>query len=169
MDYNLLINTLNSNKNIFQSLLVNQNQEAFLWRPYPEHWCLLEIACHLYDEEREDFRTRVKTTLENPGTLPPSIFPADWIKDRKYIDRNYDIIVHKFLTEREQSIEWLRSLSNPQWENFYTHPEFGKVTAHHFISNWLAHDYLHIRQITRLKYNYLKTLTGEDLKYAGNW
>lgn len=115
------------------------------------------------------FRERLKTTLENPGTYPPAIFPAKWIKERKYIERNYDIMIHKFQDERSKSIEWLRNLSNPKWDNAYEHQELGTLTAHHFISNWLAHDYLHIRQITRLKYNYLKTLTGEDLDYAGTW
>jgi len=43
------------------------------------------------------------------------------------------------------------------------------MTASMFFSNWLAHDYLHIRQITRLKYDYLKQLTNEDLSYAGTW
>ncbi len=43
------------------------------------------------------------------------------------------------------------------------------MTAKMFLSNWLAHDYLHIRQITKLKYDYLKQLTNEDLNYAGNW
>ena len=28
---------------------------------------------------------------------------------------------------------------------------------------------LHIRQITRLKYDYLKEISNENLRYAGNW
>ena len=38
-----------------------------------------------------------------------------------------------------------------------------------FSPNWLAHDYLHIRQIIRLKFAYLQQLSKEDLSYAGNW
>lgn len=34
-------------------------------------------------------------------------------------------------------------------------------------NNWLAHDYLHMRQI--IKYQYLKEKTNIDLQYAGNW
>ncbi|MFT5765897.1 MAG: hypothetical protein ACI8VT_003142 [Saprospiraceae bacterium] len=169
MDYKHLFDTLDHNKAIFQNLLEDQDQVAYLWRPDPEHWCLLEIACHLYDEEREDFRLRLKTVLETPGQLPPLNDPVGWVKERKYIDRNYDIMVHKFLEERTQSVEWLRSFSNPQWDNYYEHPQWGKITAHHFIANWLAHDYLHIRQITRLKYNFLKEISGENLEYAGDW
>jgi hypothetical protein len=73
------------------------------------------------------------------------------------------------LAEREQSVKWLQSLTNPKWDNVHEHSKFGKMTAKMFLSNWLAHDYLHIRQITKLKYDYLKQLTNEDLDYAGNW
>ena len=169
MEPNLIFNALDQNKTVFQSLLMGQTKEAYLWRPNPEHWCLLEIVCHLYDEEREDFRTRVKTVLETPGELPPPNDPVNWVKDRKYIDRNYDIMVHKFLEERTQSIEWLHSFPNPQWGNYFEHSYWGKVTVHNLLTNWLAHDYLHIRQIVRLKYNFLNATSGENLEYAGNW
>jgi hypothetical protein len=33
----------------------------------------------------------------------------------------------------------------------------------------MAHDLLHIRQITKLKYDYLKYLSGQGLSYAGDW
>jgi hypothetical protein len=37
------------------------------------------------------------------------------------------------------------------------------------ISNWLAHDYLHIRQINRYCYEMLQQNTRQNLKYAGDW
>ena len=43
------------------------------------------------------------------------------------------------------------------------------MSAKLFLTNWLAHDYLHIRQIIRYQYHYLKESTAIDLGYAGNW
>jgi hypothetical protein len=43
------------------------------------------------------------------------------------------------------------------------------MSAGMLLANWLAHDYLHFRQITKLKYDYIKYRTGEDLAYAGTW
>jgi len=169
MNYDYIINQLAQNQSVFENLFLDQTQEAYLWRPYPEHWCLLEIACHLYDEELEDFRLRLKIVLETPGVMPPPIDPEGWVKERKYVERNYEIMIHKFLDERTKSLEWLRALENPQWDNAHQHPVFGKADGHHYLTNWLAHDYLHIRQITRLKYNYVKALTGRDINYAGKW
>jgi hypothetical protein len=55
------------------------------------------------------------------------------------------------------------------WHNTHIHPQLGTVTASMFLSNWLAHDYLHIRQINELKYLYFKQKTDESLEYVGNW
>jgi hypothetical protein len=107
--------------------------------------------------------------LENPtGALPP-IDPPGWVLERAYIKQNYADKLNKFLKEREESVEWLESLQTPKWDNAYQHPKFGAMTAKMFLCNWVAHDYLHIRQITKLKFDYLKQQTGEALDYAGNW
>jgi hypothetical protein len=43
------------------------------------------------------------------------------------------------------------------------------MSARLFLHNWLAHDYLHIRQINRLKFAYLKAHSDISLDYAGAW
>jgi DinB superfamily len=169
MKYDEVIKGLSDNKNVYTELLSGLNQELILWKSDPSKWCLLEIICHLYDEEKEDFRARTRHVLEKPlETLPP-IDPQAWVKTRNYLQQNYADKLTSFLLEREQSVKWLNSLSNPNWDNAYQHPKFGKMTAKMFLSNWLAHDFLHIRQILKIKFDYLKQQTNEDLNYAGNW
>jgi len=164
-----IIDELKRNKTIFNDLLENLSEEQYLWRISPEKWCLLEIICHLYDEEREDFRERVMHILENPELPLNSIDPVGWVASRKYIERNYDMALKNFMIERDKSIKWLEQLENPKWKNVYKHPKFGDLSAKMIFSNWLAHDYLHIRQILRIKYEYLKNVSGEELSYAGEW
>jgi len=166
-DERLIIRELIRNKIVFQSLLEDIPRKEYLWKPQPKKWCLLEIVAHLYDEEREDFRFRTRHTLEMPDAPAPPIDPEDWVTARKYIERNYDVMVHKLLEEREVSIQWLNGLDKPNWNNTYQHPQMGPISAKSFLSNWLAHDYRHIQQIINLKYEYLKTHSGEDLRYAG--
>lgn len=48
-------------------------------------------------------------------------------------------------------------------------PLLGDITAEMFLSSWLAHDYLHIKQITKLKYDYFKEVSGGKVAYAGEW
>jgi len=164
-----IVEQLQNNKFVFQSLLEDVRPELITWRPRPDKWCLLEIVCHLYDEEQFDFRFRAQWVLEQPNVLPPPFNPIDWVKEHKYMQQDYNTMVQKFLSEREASINWLNELKNPNWENSYHHEKFGKRTAQHYLDNWLAHDYLHIRQIIKQKFDYLNSQTSEGLEYAGVW
>ena len=88
-----IFDELHRNKNVFQELLSNISKENVLWSQNPKKWCLLEVVCHLYDEEREDFRTRVKCVLADPETPPPSFDPLIWVKERNYKDQGYDLVL----------------------------------------------------------------------------
>ena len=169
MKHQNIIQKLAKNRALYKILLNNVPEAEFLWKINPEKWCLLEIVCHLFDEEREDFRTRTKLILQDPKLPLLPFDPTKWPLERDYMQQNYDEKLYNFLNERDQSIDWLQSLKNPKWDNAYLHPKFGAMSATLFLANWLAHDYLHIRQILRLKYQYLKQFSGEYLNYAGGW
>ena len=164
-----IISQLERNRTVFETLLKGVKEDQFLWRPHPEKWCLLEIVCHLFDEECDDFRARIKHALEKPSQEMTSINPEDWVVDRDYASKDYKERLEAFLSERDTSIIWLKSLNNVNWEQAIRHPEFGDMSARLFRNNWLAHDYLHIRQIIRYQYFYLKENSGVSLQYAGNW
>jgi len=167
MHYN--ISQLEANLDVFKSLLNHVDKNMISWRQAPEKWCLLDIVCHLYDEERDDFRFRTQWVLEQPGETPPPFNPLDWVEERNYKEQDFNTKVNAFIKERKLSINWLKSLENPQWDNYYEHKTQGKLTASFFLTNWLAHDYLHIKQILKLKFDYLKQRYGTSLDYAGNW
>jgi len=170
MNHRHIINQLDANRTAFRGLLSVSDPAEITWRPAEKKWCLREIACHLLDEELEDFRARLKHTLETPEQPLPPIDPEGWVTSRKYMEHDFDKAVIDFLSEREQSVAWLRSLHNPAWKNAHPHPKFGPLSAEMFLANWLAHDYLHIRQIIRLRYHYLEHAASEvKLRYAGKW
>ena len=169
MNQPIAIKALAANANTFKAMLSGVPKEIHLWKPAPDKWCLLEIACHLFDEEREDFRLRVKHALFTPELPLSPINPQGWVTERKYMEEDYEKKVTSFLAERAGSVKWLESLSNPNWKSAHQHPKFGAMSAELFLANWLAHDYLHFRQITRTKYLYLKGHSGILLDYAGEW
>jgi hypothetical protein len=164
-----VLEQLQKNKLVFKSLLEGIQPELVTWRPRPDKWCMLEIVCHLYDEEQFDFRFRANWILDQPNTQPPPFNTMDWVIDHKYMEQDYDDIVKKLLNERDTSISWLKELKNPNWDNSYDHPKLGKTTASYYLDNWLAHDYLHIRQIIKQKFDYFNSQTNENLEYAGIW
>jgi hypothetical protein len=161
---------LESNASAFKSLLKNISEEQAHWKPSQKKWSLLEITNHLYDEEREDFKQRIKNIFEDPRKTWSPIAPAEWVTEREYSKRDLSISLKNFLDERKKSIEWLKSLSSPNWKAVHNHPKLGKMSAEKLLINWLAHDYLHFRQITFMHWSYLSHITPSlKLDYAGNW
>ena len=169
MDTQNIIYQLEKNREVFKSMLRHISQDDAAWKPSENEWSLLEVLCHLFDEEREDFRARVKHTLESPELPIPGNNPVGWVTERDYQGQDYAIKLEDFLDERRISIEWLRNLKDPNWSQAYQHPKWGPLSASLFLSNWLAHDYIHIRQINRIKYQLFEKKTAENLDYAGNW
>ena len=163
------INAFTSNLETFEKLLNKIDKEQLAWKQDPRKWSLIEVICHLYDEEREDFRARLKVVLETPDKPFTAINPQGWVTERNYALQNFENMLQMFIQERKNSIDWLRSLDSHGWDNIHIHPKLGRMSAKLILANWLAHDYLHIRQITKLKYDYLKNLSNENLSYAGDW
>ncbi|WP_299214299.1 DinB family protein [uncultured Aquimarina sp.] len=166
MKHKTIIEGLQRNKLVFKQLLQGVPKEEYLWKDKPNRWCLLEIVGHLYDEEREDFRKRTKHILDTPDQPFTPIDPEGWVEERRYAKQEYEVVLHRFLEERKASVIWLNSLANPKWENITRHSDLGPMTASQFLANWLAHDYLHFNQITRLKLDYLKYMSKENFSYA---
>ena len=170
MNYDYIIKKLEVNSAVFKSILENIPDEQVRWKPSPEKWSLLEVINHLYDEEREDFRQRIKNIFIDPLKVWASIDPVKWVTDKEYDKREMKASLDNFLAERNKSVEWLKNLASPDWKAAYKHPKLGEISAEKLLANWLAHDYLHIRQITFLQYSYLSHKAPSiSLDYAGNW
>lgn len=164
-----LIEQLAANAAVFETRLSGLPESQFRWKPSPADWCLLEVVCHLYDEERDDFRARLQSTLDDPAEAWPPNDPQDWVLSHKYLEQDYALRVQNFLQERADSIAWLRGLDRPAWDNEYAHAVLGRFTARSILENWLAHDYLHLRQINRRMYGFLAAHAVDALRYAGDW
>lgn len=169
MDRIHLIDQLARHRDVFRALFIGLAPEEITWKPTPEKWCALEIICHLYDEEREDFRARLSSTLEAPEQPWPKIDPPAWVSDRKYMEQDFSAMLENFLSERDNSLAWLRGLKDPAWSNAYVHPTVGPVSCDLLLTNWVAHDLHHIRQVNNLRYGYLASISTVPLDYAGKW
>jgi len=140
------------------------------WKPAPEHWSILEISCHLLDEEREDFRSRLRSTLAAPSAAWPPLILDGIAEKRRYNERDLTKTLDEFAQERSESVAWLRSLTNIDWRQAYVHPKAGPVTAGDLLSSWTAHDALHLRQIAKRIYGLASRDAGtHSTRYAGDW
>lgn len=169
IDLNQFIARMSSNTGVFERLVEGVTEQQARWKPSPEKWSILEVVNHLYDEEREDFRQRLRIMLDDPTEPLPKINPQQWPIERAYNERELGESLQKFLDERRDSLAWLKSLTNPNWDN--QHERLSRpFTAGDLMASWLAHDFLHIRQISRLHWQYVgSTSAPYETGYGGPW
>ncbi len=154
---------------IIRALTANISQAEAQAKPTPETWSILEVICHLYDEEREDFREHLDFILHRQNEEWHRIEPQGWVSSRKYNEKDFIDMQIKFFEERRKSLDWLIDLSDAQWDITFT-SEFGSVPAGEMFASWVAHDNLHIRQLVELKrFQIEKIAQPYQIGYAGDW
>ncbi len=165
-----LIRRLGANAEAIRGATAGVDVAEARWKEAADIWSILEVVRHLLDEEREDFRARLDLTLHRPDADWPSIDPAVWPNERRYNEQPFADTLARFVAERAHSIDWLRSLRAPEWEREHRHPRFGSIAAGSLLTAWVTHDYLHLRQIARIRHLYTAQLGAPfDGSYAGAW
>ncbi len=119
------------------------------WRQAEGKWSLLEILCHLCDEERDDFGMRLRLTIESPEMDWPGIDPQGWVNARDYASQSHTAKLAEFKAARERTLTWLATLRDEDMASLHTHPRFGSMSAGDLLAAWVAHDLLHLAQICR--------------------
>lgn len=169
MEFVTLYRELENSTEMIRALLVGINQDEARIKPNADSWSILEVVCHLYDEEREDFREHLDFILHRQNEEWHGIDPQGWVIEHKYNEQNLIEMQEKFFEERKRSLEWLRSLSNANPEITYT-SQYGSIKAGDMLACWVAHDNLHIRQLVELRRTRIERITKPfDIQYAGDW
>jgi DinB superfamily len=170
MFHKIIISKLEDNLKIFNSLFLNISTKQARWKLSETKWSMLEALNHLLDEEVDDFRQRIEFALLKPERIWKQVAPEKWVSEKNYNEKDLIITLNNFKLEREKSISFLTDLTFPDWHALDNYPYGKTLTAEQILVNWLAHDYLHMRQITKLNWDYLSKLAPSlDLAYAGNW
>ncbi|MHC5027469.1 MAG: DinB family protein [Planctomycetota bacterium] len=144
--------------------------EEWRWQPEPGMWSMLEIVGHLAAEEVNDFRPRLRSTLDDPMVPWPGIDPEGEVKAEKFNRADPAEVLARFQRERASSLEWLQSLRAPDWMQVHDHDRLGPIRAGDLLSSWASHDALHLRQLARRRYQFVGRDAGSfAVWYAGPW
>lgn len=169
MEFEILYRELTHSTEMIRVLLAGIGEEEARIKPDEESWSILEVICHLYDEEREDFREHTDFILHRQHEEWHRIDPQGWVTERKYNQQNFTEMQEKFFSERKRSLEWLKEHAHANWTTLYTSP-FGSMKAIDMFACWVAHDNLHIRQLVELRRKHIERMTHPiDIQYAGEW
>jgi hypothetical protein len=169
MEKEACIQELERGARLIAALVDGCTQDQARLRPAPESWSVLDVVCHLHDEEREDFRQRLDIVLHRPAQPWSPIDPPGWVTARRYAEQDLAGQLDGFQSERQRSLAWLRGLRAPNWEAQVEAP-WGPIKAGDLLAAWVAHDGLHVRQLVELKrFHVLRLVQPYDVRYAGDW
>lgn len=163
------IHQMSVNAEALRVLLQSVSAEQAAWKPDPQTWSIAEVAGHLYVEELGDFRCHLREVFHHPplawGALQPG--PVAY--------RGFDLDLGGFLTERQSSIAWLGALPAVDWDatiSAFFGPANEPMTfsAGDLLASWVAHDFLHIRQVNELHFAWnARRAAPYGVRYAGAW
>jgi hypothetical protein len=166
MEFSVLYQEFQHSTEMIRALLAGVEPEAARLKPGAESWSILEVVCHLYDEEREDFREHLDFILHRQQE---EWHEMDFERENEYNEQNFAEMQEKFFVERERSLAWLNGLQNPDWEKTYT-TAYRTISAGEMFACWVTHDNLHLRQLVELRRLRLENITKPyNLEYAGDW
>src|SRR5215211_6936704 len=84
MEFSTLYQELQHSTEMIRALLSGVTPQEARLKPSAESWSILEVVCHLYDEEREDFREHLDFILHRQNEEWHKIDPVRWVTERKY-------------------------------------------------------------------------------------
>lgn len=170
MDLAPLLDRLAAFPAVLDTLLRGLPPADLDWRPPEGGWTLLEIAAHLAEEETTDFRTRLASTLEDPGRPWPPIDPEGHVASLAAEPPRPAAVLRLLGERRAATVAWLRGLPDPDWDLAHRHPRGFDLDAGSLLASLAAHDALHLRQVAhRLHQLAARDAPGRDLRYAGPW
>lgn len=169
MEFKSLYQELTHSTETLRAMLSGVGGEKARLKPAKGAWSVLEVTCHLYDEEREDFREHLDFILHRQHEEWHVITPKVWVKQRKYNEQDFGKMKAKFFRERMKSLAWLKGLKNTDWNITYK-SKFGSMRAGDMFAAWVAHDNLHIRQLVELRRWHIERISKPyRIQYAGDW
>ncbi|GJQ29492.1 MAG: hypothetical protein HBSAPP03_13760 [Phycisphaerae bacterium] len=173
MDHRALIDRLEAFGHALPGVVACVTAEDARWKPPHGAWSILEIVCHLEEEERRDFRLRLFQTLRDASQPWAPNDPEAWAREGRYHARDLRAMVRAFVAERAESVTQLRLITAGRpvdWTIAYQHPKVGPVYAGELLASWAAHDALHLRQIAKRMFELAgRDAPGFSTRYAGEW
>ena len=169
MDEVYLKRQLALNRDRVASLARGISEDLVRWKPNEESWSILEVICHLADEEEFDFPVRLQMILEKTEKTWPDFDPEGWVTEHKYAEADLYETLNRYMNLRNAALAWLDSVEELDWDTVYEAP-FGKISAGDMFVSWVTHDLLHLRQLVELQRFYLEEQAKPyRLDYAGTW
>lgn len=142
------LDLLEATPDILRGLMCELSEEDTEWKPAPDRFSVAEVLAHLSHSEGHCYRLRVDRFLTEDR---PELEPDDaQMHLDLYRNRDAEDEFAHFEEQRENNVEYLRSLPAEAGERRALHREAGEITLAQMLHEWALHDLGHIRQIAEL-------------------
>jgi len=142
------LEVLAATPDILRGLMCELGEEDARWKPAPDRFSVAEVLAHLSHSEGHCYRMRLDRFMneERPE------FESDDAQMHLHLYRDADPedeLAH-FEDQRENNLEFLRSLPKGAASRVAQHQAAGEITLGQMLHEWVLHDLGHIRQIAEL-------------------
>lgn len=117
----------------------------------PGTWSARDVVAHLAELEQSDWPVRLRIVMNEGGG--GTFAPVDRVRFRETLAKeSVPALIATFAARREANLVELAAfgIAEQDLARTATHPAFGTVTLHQFLSAWTVHDLTHIAQIVRV-------------------
>lgn len=119
---------------------------AWMQKPNPDEWSLVEIICHLRDVDLEVNLPRFRKVIQETNPFIPGKDTDPWAAERQYILQDCMAALDSYLVARIELLSLLESLTPEDWQRPARHAILGPTTIQELAGIIASHDRLHIQQ-----------------------
>jgi hypothetical protein len=127
----------------------------------PDVWGARQVLEHLIDTESIAFRDRIGRILQEDRPYIQSIDPPARLQEGGYAERTLEDLLEIFEIRRTESITWLRSIDEGEFDREGEHEAAGTIRVGELLHYWAAHDLTHLSQM-------MTALRSRLLPHIGN-
>ncbi len=148
-NYDYLVDALRAAPTVLGALLRGCTQEQALGaRGGDEGWSVVEIVCHLRDNE-ERVLERMRLMRDEVDPFIATYDQEQWARERNYAADNLREALAAWTRFRASHIAELAALTPAEWERSGQHQERGRITIGSQTLRVVCHDAIHAAQLAR--------------------
>lgn len=144
------VEQLETTPEILRVLMTSLTEEDALWKPAADRFSVAEVLEHLSHVEGHCFRLRLDLTVEQNGAPWEPYDPEGHAAAGRYSGRDPEDSFAHWEEQREDNVEFLKSLPADAISRYGVHGTLGRVTVGELVAEWAFHDLGHIRQVAEL-------------------
>ncbi len=144
------LSQLEATPEILRALLDGITAEQAQWKPAPDRFSLAEVLEHLSHAESRAFRSRVEKMADEENPIIEEYDQNAYAASGQYSGRDAEDSFDHWEEQREDNVEYLRSLPETAGARTGAHRNLGSITLGELMNEWAFHDLGHIRQVAEL-------------------